>query len=89
MTTRQPLTEAEKTYLAERRAAGATYPEHRPRLRAVRLKRFASMRGGNATNKFLGLAGVRRGGFSAPIRPSWSSARWRSSEAHPHWGPPM
>jgi predicted transcriptional regulator len=25
MTTRQPLTEAEKAYLAERRAAGATY----------------------------------------------------------------
>jgi len=27
MTTRQPLTEAEKTYVAERRAAGATYPD--------------------------------------------------------------
>lgn len=27
MTTRPPLTEAEKAYLAERRAAGATYPE--------------------------------------------------------------
>ena len=27
MTTRQPLTEAEKAYLAERRAAGATYPD--------------------------------------------------------------
>jgi hypothetical protein len=27
MTTREPLTEAEKAYLAERRAAGATYPD--------------------------------------------------------------
>ena len=27
MTTRPPLTEAEKVYLAERRAAGATYPD--------------------------------------------------------------
>ena len=86
MTTRQPLTEAEKAYLAERRAAGATYPSIARDLRCAveTVRKHARRQRDHAVPRARGRPAR---GILSTYPAELVEQAVTAKRDHPHWGP--
>jgi hypothetical protein len=86
MTTRSPLTEAEKVYLAERRAAGATYPDiaHDLGCAVVTVRKHVRRHRDPQVSRARGRPAR---GILSTYPTEWVERAVAVKRAHPHWGP--
>ncbi len=86
MTARQPLTEAEKAYLAERRAAGATYPciAHDLGGAVETVRKHARRQRAQSVPRARGRPAR---GILSSYPPEEVERAIAVKRAHPHWGP--
>lgn len=86
MTTRQPLTEAEKAYLAERRAAGASYPDSARDLACavITIRKHARRQ---RDQQVVRPRGRPAHGILSTYPAELVERAVAVKRAHPHWGP--
>ncbi len=88
MTTRPPLTAAEKTYLAEQRAAGATYQRIAQELHCAyeTVRKHARRQRDHQVGRPRGRPAQ---GILSTYPPEMVERAVAVKRAHPHWGRPM